>query len=183
MKQSKAWLEQAKSDWIAAQAMQVVPDDKDYKKASSYCQAIAKYQQVTEKSIKGMIAALNKQGIVNIRISTTQHKVTHEMNALAASRRNGMRSADKNWVEKIDSGLKKRKEDIEWLSNLAPSGQKEDGTFVKNTEYPFNDSSPGGWTAPAALGIYSSADVTRAYNLAQKLLKQASSFISAMDRR
>lgn len=161
MKQSEAWVLQAKSDFAAAQA---VFNDVD---EPTYCQTIAKYQQVTEKSIKGMIAALNERGATNIYISTTQHKVYREMNELNISRRDRLKSDDKKWVEQINGTLKRLEADIEWLSNLAPSGQK-DGTFFKNTEYPFNDASPGGWTAPAAPGIYTSVDVTRAYNLAQK---------------
>ncbi len=176
MKQSEAWVLQAKSDFVAARAIFNNAD------ASTYCQAIAKYQQVTEKSIKGIIAALNEQETTNIRISTTQHKVYREMEDLDRSRRDRLRSDDKRWVEQINSTLQGLKVDIEWLSNLAPSGQRN-GTFVKNTEYPFNDLSLDGWTAPAASGIYASVDVTRAFNLAQKLLKQADKFISAMRRR
>lgn len=51
LKQSEAWVLQAKSDLAAAQAV-FREDD-----ASTYCQAIAKFQQTAEKSIKGMIPA------------------------------------------------------------------------------------------------------------------------------
>lgn len=179
MKQSEAWVLQAKSDFAAAQA---VINDTD---EPTYCQAIAKYQQVTEKSIKsikGIIRTLNEQGAANIRISTTQHKVYREMNELNSLRRDRLKSDDKKWVDQINKKFNGLKADIEWLCDLAPSGQR-DGTFFKNTEYPFNDASPGGWTAPAAPGIYTSVDVTRAYNLAQKLIKQADKFTSAMNRR
>lgn len=157
MKQSKAWVDQAKSDFAAAQS---VFDNAD---EPAYCQAIAKYQQVTEKSIKGIIRILNEQGAANIHISTTQHKVYREMDELNGSRRDKLKSDDKKWVDQINRTFSGLKTDIEWLCDLAPSGQK-DGAFVKNTEYPFNDSSPDGWTAPAASGIYTSLDVTRAYN-------------------
>jgi HEPN domain-containing protein len=106
MKQSEAWVLQAKSDFAAAQA---VFNDVD---EPTYCQAIAKYQQVTEKSIKGMIAALNEQGTINIHISTTQHKVYREMNELNSSRRDRLRSDDKKWVEQIDGTLKRLEAEI-----------------------------------------------------------------------
>jgi len=178
MKQSEAWLYQAKSDFSAARAVQVAPDDK---KTSTYCQAIAKYQQTAEKSVKGMIAALNEQGIPNIQISHS-HDLKHEISSLNSVRRTGLKSYDRNLVDKINATFNNRKADVDWLSRLAPAGPK-DGTYLKNTEYPFNDTSLGGWAAPADAEIFFVTDVTKAYNLAQKLYKQANSIITSLRRR
>jgi HEPN domain-containing protein len=60
MNQSEAWIMQAKSDLDAAKA---VRKDSEF---STYCQALAKYQQVTEKSVKGMIAALSEAGFSQV---------------------------------------------------------------------------------------------------------------------
>jgi HEPN domain-containing protein len=175
MKQSEAWLLQAASDFAAAAA---VFDKAD---ASTYCQSIAKYQQTVEKSVKGMIAALNEQEICSLPISHN-HELTHEIKSLNSLRRTGLKFYDKNLVDKINATLNKRKTQVEWLSDFAPTGPKN-RTYSKNTEYPFNAASPDSWAAPAGVGSFSVADVTTAYNLAQKLHKQANDVITSLLRR
>lgn len=175
MKQSEAWILQARSDLAAAQ---VVFKEGD---ASTYCQALAKYQQATEKSVKGMVAALNELGVSQISISGN-HNLEHEMNALDAVRRKKP-NLDNSSVNVINRTLKGYKTDILALSVLAPKLPKPGLVYPRNTEYPFNDASPEGWTAPATPGTYTFEEVRKAHRLAWPLHQIAARFASSLRRR
>lgn len=174
MKQSAAWLLQARSDLLAAKAVAKKAD------ASTYCQSLAKYQQVTEKSVKGMVAALIELGIPQVSISGS-HTLRHEMNGLDALRRR-RRDIDKASLASIDQMFRSYRADIIWLSNLAPSGPNGQ-IYPKNTEYPFNDASLEGWTAPAAPDAFAPSEVKRAHSLAWALQPKAARFVSSLSRR
>jgi len=175
LKQSEAWILQAKSDLAAAQVV--------FKEgnASAYCQALAKYQQATEKSVKGMVAALNELGVSQLPISGN-HTLGHEMNGLDAVRRKRP-DLDATSVGAIDRMLRGYKADILALSALAPKLPKPGLVYPRNTEYPFNDASPEGWTAPAAPGTYTSEEVRKAQRLAWPLHQIAARFASSLRRR
>lgn len=164
---------QAKSDLSAALVVHKPAD------ASTYCQALAKYQQVTEKSIKGIVTALAEIGIPQATISGS-HKLEHELNVLDAIRRKKP-GIDRVSLGTIDQILKSYKTDIIWLSQLAPSGPK--GTvYPKNTEYPFGDKTLNEWIAPADLGAFTAGEVNRAHRLAWPLQPKAAQFESALRR-
>lgn len=175
MKQSEAWVLQAKSDLAAAQA--VLKEGN----ASTYCQALAKYQQATEKSVKGMIVALNELGVSQISISGN-HTLGHEMNGLDAVRRKRP-DLDITSVGAIDRMLRGYKADILALSALAPKLPKPGPAYPRNTEYPFNDASLGDWTAPAAPSTYTLEEVKKAQRLAWPLHQIAARFSSSLRRR
>lgn len=174
LKQSEAWVLQAKSDLSAAQAVFKESD------ASTYCQALAKYQQVTEKSVKGMVASLKELGVTQLSISGN-HALEHEMNGLDAVRRKRADLDDAS-IGVIDRMLRSHKTGIIWLSVLAPSGPKG-LVYPKNTEYPFNNASADGWTAPAASDVYTTEEVRRAHRPAWPLHQIAARFTSSLRRR
>ncbi len=174
MRQSAAWVLQAKSDLAAAKA--VLQDNE----ASTYCQALAKCQQVTEKSIKGMIAALNELGISDATVSGG-HSLAHELNGLDAIRRKKPDLDDVS-VGMIDRMLRKHKQDILWLCSLAPGGLR-DKVYPRNTEYPFGDPSLNDWSAPADETTFSLAEVARARTVAWPLHQVADRFASSLRRR
>lgn len=173
MKQSTAWILQARSDLVAAQAVHKEGD------ASTYCQALAKYQQVTEKSVKGMVAALVELGIPQVSISGS-HTLKHEMNGLDVLRRR-RRDIDTASLTTIDQLFRSYKIEIEWLCLLAPSGPRG-LVYPRNTEYPFSDSSAEGWTAPAAPSSFSFSEFNRAHSLAWPLQPKAARFVSLLRR-
>jgi hypothetical protein len=80
MRQSKAWIVQAESDLIAAQRVHKESE------IGTYCQAIAKYQQCVEKSVKAMVAAINELGIPFHAISRN-HNPVREIDALRGMKR------------------------------------------------------------------------------------------------
>ena len=79
MKQSDAWLVQAAADMSAGEKLFQQDDP------TSYCQAIAKYQQTVEKPIKAMVAAVNDLGS-NLAI-TPHHMPIAEIDGLLSLRR------------------------------------------------------------------------------------------------
>jgi len=101
VRQSEAWILQAKSDLAAAQAVLKENDP------STYCQPLAKYQQSAEKSVKGMIAALNELGVFPLIISGN-HTLEHEINGLDALRRkkSNLDSASLGVVDRVVKGCK-----------------------------------------------------------------------------
>lgn len=166
---------QAKSDLDAAKA---VRKDSEF---STYCQALAKYQQVTEKSVKSMIAALNEAGFLQVSISGN-HALEHEINGLDALRRKKP-GIDNASLEAIDKILKSYRSKIALLSSLAPSGPKG-SVYPRNTEYPFHaDAALNNWTAPAAEGTYTLVEVTEAHKMVWPLHHLAAKFTSSLRRR
>ena len=172
MRQSEAWIMQAKSDLDAAVA---VMKDSDF---STYCQALAKYQQTTEKSVKGMIAALKELGFSRFTFSGG-HTLDPEMKHLDVLRRR----PDLPSVQEINKIVVGHQSDILQLRRLAPRMPGQDQLFIRNTEYPFNDVSAGNWTAPAAEGIYAVEEVRKAHRTAWRVHHSAAKFTASLDRR
>src|SRR6266516_3794837 len=63
----QAWMQQAESDFRAAQRVDNNAD------ARTRCQAIAKYQQCVEKSVKGVLDKLHAAGITNAHSDSRHH--------------------------------------------------------------------------------------------------------------
>lgn len=169
MKQSQAWLAQAKSDYDAAQRVPVKQDP------ATYCQAIAKYQQSVEKSIKAMVAAVNELGVEFFTI-TDSHSLTKEIKALQTLRR----AIDNTSIDRIARAFTpKRLRLIAEISLLAPRFPRDGADFVRNTEYPFTLAS-GEWIAPASEGVFTMDEVNRYQGLAWELYQNISSFTSGV---
>src|SRR4051812_8647702 len=73
----QAWIQQAESDFRTAQRVDNGQD------ARTRCQAIAKYQQTVEKSIKGVLDKLHAAGLVQ-NGSDRSHKVARYATVLGA---------------------------------------------------------------------------------------------------
>jgi len=169
MKQSEAWLTQAKSDHDAVQRVLVKQEP------ATYCQAIAKCQQAVEKSIKAMVAAVNELGVEFFTI-TASHSLTEEIKALQTLRR----AIDNTSVDRLTRVFtQKRLRLIQEISALAPRFPRGEEAFVRNTEYPYALAS-GGWTAPAAKDGFTEDEVNRYQSLARELYQNVSRFVSAV---
>jgi hypothetical protein len=172
MTQSSAWLLQIHSDSIAAKRVLRHNDP------STFCQAVAKYQQVVEKSIKAMVAVVLELGIEFTTINSN-HKPYKEMQALT----NLARVIDSGSVEFIRNTFTvTRQADIEELCDLAPNYPEPGKPFLRNTEYPYNDAQ-GRWTAPAANDSFGLKDVKRFYELAWVLHVRATKFAQSVQLR
>jgi hypothetical protein len=177
MRQSEAWVLQAKSDLAAAR--RVLREDDP----TTFCQAIAKYQQVVEKSVKAMIAAINELGVAGTILTISgRHTLEHEVNQLDGLRRKKPGLDDAS-VDVIDRLLTRHKNAIGRLCSLAPKLPGAGSAYPVNTEYPFNDASPGGGTAPAAPETCVLRDVLEAQKRAWPLHHSAARFASSLRRR
>ncbi len=165
MKQSEAWMMQARSD-LKASAVVFQRDDPE-----SYCQAIAKSQQAVEKSVKAMVAALKESGVDAVNISA-DHYPQKEIFALLLIKR-AVSQELVGHIHTIFSGH--RLGEIRALCLLAPNLPPR-----RNTEYPYPDGI-GGWTAPAALGSFRVDEVYRFRALADDLVPLVGRFVQATE--
>ncbi len=166
MKQSEAWIVQVKSDFAAGEVMF------DENSSESYCQAIGKYQQTVEKSVKAMIAAVNDLGS-NLAI-TRSHLPTDEITALL-----GIKSKiDNASTDYLAATFNRHKLEIEELCRLAPKWPSDGVTFARNTEYPFLIASE--YVAPASPDAFTLQEVKNARSTAWVVHRRAITFVQAV---
>ena len=166
MKQSGAWLVQAAADMSAGEKLFQQDDP------TSYCQAIAKYQQTVEKSIKAMVAAVNDLGS-NLAI-TPHHMPIAEIDGLLSLRR----AIDNASVRRLARIFELHRNPVEELCRLAPRWPEDGKDFARNTEYPFLRD--GEWTAPAVQGSFTLQEAKRAQATARAVHKAANDFAVAI---
>ena len=161
MTELEAWLVQVESDFTAAR--RVLREDDP----GTYCQTIAKYQQIVEKSINVIDAALRERGLFPDR-AQSEHYPIRMMNRL-------VRIPVKSHGEiaaRLQRLFKRLWADIHDLCVLAPKLPPRGELYRPNTEYPFQ-SSNGEWTAPAASSSFSWRQVQRFENVARSLRAEA----------
>lgn len=162
MNESAAWIVQVKSDFATAEKLF------DETQTSLYCQVIAKYQQVVEKSVNAMVAALNEVSGPVINIGT-KHYPEKQINALLL-----MKFGNQDLVRHVHTIFSEyRLGEIRALCLLAPSLPPR-----RNTEYSYPDGR-GGWTAPAAAGNFRVEEVYRFRTLVNELVPMAGRFIQS----
>jgi len=166
---AECWFIQSRSD-LAAGAK--VFDKSD---ATTYCQAIAKYQQAVEKSIKGLVAGFKNAGILSCDLQNV-HDVQKPMRVLM----NLPRKADNKDIQNKIRGLlfENRRNVIATLCALAPKGHKP---VRRNTEYPFQKTDES-WLAPAEVGAFAIEETARFSSLARKIVGDAPRIVRALRR-
>jgi hypothetical protein len=162
MNESRAWLIQLDSDWMASELF--AANGTIY----FHCQEIAKYQQVVEKSIRAIEAKLiERADIKSENRASFQHCPIKAINSMQA-------------VFEKDKGLKavvsdkfsgQNKADIRDICLLAPKLPPAGQAYTKNTEYPFNIGRD--WTAPASKGNFSESDIRRFKLIASRMRQLA----------
>ena len=165
MKQSEAWIIQVRSDFNAAERLLIEAESK------TYCQAISKYQQTVEKSVKAMVAAVNDLGILFMTI-TPSHLPDKEIKALRSLRRA---------IDILDRMFERHSSEIERLCKLAPHWPDDGKTFLRNTEYPFSQGTE--WIAPAEDGVFTIQEVKLARDTAWVFHRNAINFVQSVRRR
>jgi len=166
MKQSEAWLVQAAADLVAGEKL-FQKDD-----ATSYCQAIAKYQQTVEKSVKAMVAAVNELG--SELTVTPSHVPTKEIDALLILRN----AIDNASVRRLAKTFEMHRKAVEDLCRLAPRWPDDGKNFARNTEYPFL--LDGKWTAPVVQGSFTLQEAKDGQSTARAFHKAADDFAVAV---
>lgn len=175
---ARLWVSQMDSDRLAARR---VYDDGDHR---TYCQAIAKHQQTVEKSVKAIAAALCEAGI--LRGDHSEHYYAHDVATLISV------------IQRLPSPKGKRREQlldlvcrllgaynasqIQVLSDLAPKGRPPAAQLhQRNTEYPY-ETALGVWTAPALPDTFTTTEVQRFSELAERIYEGARQIVSAARR-
>ncbi len=166
MKQSSAWIVQVESDFAGAERLLQKSD------ATSYCQAISKYQQTVEKSVKAMVAAVNDLG--SDLAVTASHLPVNEIDALLRLRR----VIDNASVDRLAKIFKQHRAAVETLCGLAPRWPEDGKSFARNTEYPFL--SGGKWTAPAVEGTFTLEETINAQSTAKAFHRAAIEFVQSV---
>lgn len=164
MKQSEAWVTQAASDLAAGKRLYQKGD------ATTYCQALSKYQQTVEKSVKAMVAAVNDLGVHFMSV-TPSHVPTREIDALLVLRR----AIDNVSVDRLAEIFKKYRKPVEDLCRLAPKWPDDGYTFARNTEYPFQVGA--GWAAPALPDSFTEEETETAQRTAWAFHHAAADFV------
>jgi HEPN domain-containing protein len=165
------WLRQARSDLSAAERVLVTEE------SSTYCQVIAKCQQVVEKCVKSIATELADRGIVSLTIGARGHGVEQ---FIAAIRRAPRRDHGKAVPEYVREVLERNLQEIRKVMRLAPTGLRE-GVLPRNTEYPFQDAR-GILIAPADNGSFRIEEVKQFIALARRIFKQANTLIDVTRR-
>ena len=168
------WLSQAHSDFCAAKRVYQADDD------STYCQAIAKYQQVVEKSVKALATGLQDAKIAQVSRS---HYYKHDVERLAQAIRHSLAPKNVNEIHSKVAELfnEHYREEIRILSSFAPHRPPPGAPHQRNTEYPFQNAN-GDWTAPAIPKSFNSQEVTRFKDLAVRIWQRCNKIISALPR-
>lgn len=166
MKQSEAWIMQVKSDFAAGERL--------FQKNNSrtYCQAISKYQQTVEKSVKAMVAAVNDLG--SSLTITRSHSPNDEITTLL-----GLKSRlDNTSTDYLTATFEKHRTAIIDLCRLAPKWPNDNKTFARNTEYPFVTAE--GYTAPADPVAFTLQEVNTSRSTAWIVHRRAISFVQSV---
>jgi hypothetical protein len=160
MTEAEAWKAQVESDYAAARAVWVQDDLK------TYCQAIAKYQQVVEKSINFIDAVLREQGLLVGRVRA-EHYPERMINRLVRL----PQSENKTVAQRLVRIFSRWLPDIYDICALAPKLPPRGEPYQRNTEYPFQ-CQDGMWTAPAD-AQFTQAEVSRFERVARQMRAEA----------
>lgn len=171
---AEVWLAQVRSDYQAARRVLGRSDH------STYCQAVAKCQQVVEKSIKAVVAALRDRGTLRIHTGR-RHQVEPLVSALIrlASGRGESRGIQKHISDLL---AEHRRGGVFAVCALAPKWPRPGEPFPRNTEYPFQQDEDT-WRAPADEGVFGlEKDVQQFQRLADDFYCRLPRIISAIER-
>jgi hypothetical protein len=166
------WISQADSDLYAAERMY------DPTQPRTFCQAISKYQQAAEKSIKAIAAALCDRHIVFIPIG-----YHHETSRIASALRRPAKSNDVNDIQRHINHLLTPHifRELKELDGLTPRKPVPGALHERNTEYPY-ELIAGHWTTPALAGSFTLHEVNRYSQLANQVVGGAKAIVSALRR-
>jgi len=169
---AELWLLQAESDRLCAQK---VWDQTDHR---TYCQTLAKYQQMVEKSVKAVFAAMKDFGIVGLPNMGYNHDLAKLLDALS---RMPKAQENKNLQMKVDGLLTHyHRGEIDAITQLAPKRPAQPGDLHRiNTEYPY-ETAAGIWKAPASHDAFSLQQVNRFRILATYLHGGAKKIVSTL---
>lgn len=169
----RLWLRQAEADLDTGRLCI------DHADTKTYCQAIAKFQQCTEKAVKGVVAALRVARVVQNNPSY-DHELVPDLAILKVlpASRNSKDVA--GLVSRLIS--QEARAEIHELCSLTPKKPVGGQLARKNTEYPYQLHN-GTWTIPAHSDSFAKAEADQAERVASRTLENAARILAAVERR
>jgi hypothetical protein len=164
-------MQQAESDFRTAECVDNHTD------ARTRCQAISKYQQCVEKSIKGVLDKLFTAGLI-AQGSDRGHHVARYAAVLGRFPATPDNRALLNQLRRLftDQVLKQ----INLLDSLVPAYPAAGTLAARNHEYPFQDAA-GNWYAPSDEDAFTSGEMKRIRNCAGLLIRRMRQILDALD--
>jgi hypothetical protein len=168
---AQAWMLQAESDFRTAERVDNRLDGR------TRCQAISKYQQSVEKSIKGILDKLFDAGLVPWRSDRGHHVARYAavLSGFPATRDN---RALLNQLRRLFSD--RVLEQINFLDSLVPAYPGPGKRAARNHEYLFQDTA-GDWLAPSDENAFSVGEMKRARICAGQMVGGLRQILDALD--
>ena len=167
----QAWMEQAQSDFRTAQRVDNAHD------ARSRCQAISKYQQCVEKSVKSVLDKLHSANLVRTR-SDRAHRVARYaavLSAFPATR------DSRDLLNQLRTLFSDRiVQQIDLLDSLVPEYPPPGTLARRNHEYPFQDAA-GDWHAPSEEHAFTPGEIKRIRHCAGLLVRRLGEIFEALE--
>jgi hypothetical protein len=167
----QAWMRQAESDFRTAERVDNPADRR------TRCQALSKYQQCAEKSIKGILDKLFAAGLV-AQGSDRGHRVARYAAVLSALPATPGSRALLNQLRNLFS--ERVLDRIDFLDSLVPAYPAPGALASRNHEYPFQDAARN-WHAPSDAHAFSVGEMKRARNCAGQLVRRLRQILDALD--
>ena len=157
---AQAWMQQAESEFRTAQR---VDNDAD---ARTRCQAISKYQQCVEKSVKGVLDKLHDAGVTHAR-SDRRHQVARYAAVFTNLPRTRQTSDLLDQLARLftDSAVRQ----IDLLDSLVPEYPAVGVLAARNHEYPFQKAAVD-WRAPSDEDAFTNGEIRRIRSCAGSLI-------------
>ncbi len=162
---------QARSDYRAAQRLD------NHHDLTTRCQAVSKYQQCVEKSVKAILDKLHAAGLI-AQGSDSKHPVARDAQTFArlpgaTSKGNLLNQLSAAFTAPVVAGVK-------LLDSFVPAYQKPPAPQRRNHEYPYQDAALN-WHAPAEASAFSTGEMKRIRSCAGKLLNSLPRILTALD--
>lgn len=151
----------------------------DQADGSSFCHAIAKFQQAVEKSIKALICSLSAAGVISVQVGYA-HGVERFLATLVRLRRSQEEKSVQAALRKLlDANVRY---DIRAIDRLAPRRPAPGTLPSRNTEYPYC-AQPNAWRFPAQADAFDAEEAVRYRKLAFRLTDGCARIVSAVERK
>jgi hypothetical protein len=156
----QAWMQQAESDFRAAQRVDIDADPR------TRCQAISKYQQCVEKSVKCILDKLHAAHITNAHSDSRHHVARYA--AVFTNIPQTKETSD--LLDQLARLFTKRiVEQMNLLDSLVPQYPELGNLALRNHEYPFQKSTTE-WRAPCNKDAFSAGEIKRIRRCAGTLI-------------
>jgi hypothetical protein len=167
----QAWMQQAESDYRAARRVDNNAD------ARTRGQAISKYQQCVEKSVKSILDKLHGAGVTNVH-SDRRHHVARYAAMFVNIPRTTQTSDLLNQLARIFTpGIV---EQVSLLDSLVPEYPAEGQLAARNHEYPFQQTAAG-WCAPSDADAFTAGEIKRIRSCAGSLTSGLRRILDALE--